>query len=55
MAPSYQVVAKVTLNECARTGQLITFRGCVEHTEGLRSLLRGHSRRQSGGYIEVNR
>lgn len=44
MEPSYQVVAKVTLNECVRTGQLITFLARVGHTEGL-SLLRGHSLR----------
>lgn len=42
MEPSYQVVAKATVNECVRTGQLITLLGCVEYTEGL-SLLRGHS------------
>lgn len=54
MVPSYQVVAKVTLNECSRTEQLITFQRYVEHTEGL-SLLRGQSQRSSAGYIGVNR
>lgn len=54
MAPSYQVVVKVTLNECAGTGQLITCRGFVGHAEGL-SLPRGPSIKYSAGYTGVNR
>lgn len=53
MEPSYQTVVKVTLSECVRTGKLITFLGCMEHTEGP-ALLRVHSLRQSAGYSGVS-